>query len=267
MREMRTKQEYLLSIPFEYIIGFSRETGLIRRNGYFTKKDFVHHLLRTLKLSECKQLFGYHQNGLPYKKAVEQFLNRYPTSELISKSFVDYLDSTIENLGTLYFEFPILKTRVDILRLYDHSYAYEVKSQRDRIDRLHYQLPALKKVFEYTYLIIPSESKHRIIKIIDKDVGIITFASERSQMIFEVDREPEMVNALDKYAQLDLLRMDELMDLYNNTYGTKPKKSKKEIIEVLIENFECYQMNEVFKSTIRNRKKVRTRSSVSINID
>ncbi len=258
---MQTKQEYLLGIPFEYILGFSRETGLIRRKEYFTKKDFVHRLLRTLNLSECKNLNNYYQKGISYKTAVEEFLGSYPTAELISKRFVEYLTININNLGTLCFEFPITKTRVDILRLENETYAYEVKSQRDRIDRLDYQLPALQKVFEYTLIIIPSELKSRIERIIHNDVGIITYLSEYGQITFEIDREPEIANDLNEYRQLNLLRLDELMAIYMRTFRKIPNEKRREkLVAEIILNLDCSQINEVFKLTLRNRSKSQTRT-------
>lgn len=260
---MRTKQEYLLSIPFEYIIGFSKETRLIRCNRYFTKKDFVHRLLKNLNTSECKQLYGFYRNGYSYKRAVEWFLGNYPTGAIVSRNFVDYLNSKKENIGTLCFEFSILKTRVDILRLENRFHAYEVKSQRDRIDRLHYQLPALKEFFEYVSLIVPYDSKRRVIEMVGREVGIFTFTFHRNQMIFEIQREPEMNDGFNEYSQLKLLRICELRDICIKTCRTEPKqKTRKEMIKIIVGNFEHDQINEIFKSKIRNREKTQTRMSI-----
>lgn len=260
---MRTKQEYLLSLPFEYILGFSRETGLIRRKGYFTKKDFVYRLLRNLQTSECSQLYEFYKAGDSYKKSVDWFLCNYPTSGMIEKSFVNYLTSKNKNLGTFFFEFPILKTRVDILRLEEKFHAYEVKSQRDKIDRIHYQLPALKEYFEYTNLIIPSKLEQRLKEIVGREVGIIIFTLNHDEITFEIDREPEIIDDFNEYAQLELLRMCELRDICNQIGGvTSKEKPRGESIKTIIENFSRYEINEFFKSKIRNREKTLTRMSL-----
>lgn len=263
---MRTKQEYLLPIPFEYILAFSRETRLIRRNGYYTKKDFVQHLLRSLKLSECKQLYDFFNNGVPHRDAARYFLEEYPTGELVSKAFVDYLVKTTKNLGILLFEFPIPKTRVDILRLNNFSYAYEVKSQRDRIDRLRYQLPALSRIFERVCLIFASSLEDKIARMPTKTVGLYVFTAKKGQITFEIEREPLEIDEFEPDAQLELLRVDELKSLYSTLYEEEPvRKARRELTDLIIRNVDRYEINLLFKRTIQSRNRNQTRTCMLLN--
>lgn len=265
---MHTKQEYLLQIPFEYIIAFSRETRLIRRNGYYTKKDFVQHLLRSLKACECKQLHDFYNNGVSYRDAAKCFLAKYPTGEFVSKTFVDYLIKTTENLGILLFEFPIPKTRVDILRLDNFSYAYEVKSQRDRIDRLRYQLPALGRIFERVCLIFASGLKDKITKMANKTVGLYAFTAKKGRITFEIEREPIEIDEFKPCAQLGLLRMDELRAIYFSLYKEKPiHKARGELVNIIAKNAGRYEINRLFKKSIQRRTRNQTRTYMLMNMD
>jgi len=263
---MLTKQEYLLSIPFEYIIAFSRGTRLIRRNGYYTKKDFVQHLLRNLRVSECKKLYEFYGNGVSCRDAVKYFLEKYPTGELVSKAFVNHLIKTTKDLGMLMYEFPIQKTRVDILRISNFSYAYEVKSQRDRVDRLHYQLPMLGRIFESVYLVFSFSVKDKIKKMVDKKVGLYTYTTKEDQIVFTIEREPVEIDEYEPHAQLELFGMDELRSIYFDLYKEKPKnKVKRELINLFLKNIDRHEINLLFKKTIQKRDRNQTRSYMLMN--
>ena len=265
---MRTKQEYLLSIPFEYLIAFSRKTGLIRRNGYYTKKDFVQHLLRSVKVSECKQLCDFYNAGVSYQKSAEYFLDKYPTGVRVSGAFVDYLKKTTTNLGILLFEFPIPKTRVDILRLNNFSHAYEVKSQRDRIDRLCFQLPALRKIFERVYLIYPFNLKDKIKRVTNRTIGLYGFKAKNSETTFEIEREAEKLDEFESDAQLGLLRMDELKAICLDLFGEKPlHKTKREMINIIVRHVKRYEINSLFKKSIQTRAIIQTRTSMLVKMN
>jgi len=262
---MRTKQECLLAIPFEYIIAFSKETRLLRSNGYCTKKDFVQHLLRSLNIHECERLYQFYAEGRPYREASKYFLAKRPTGYIVSGAFVNYLDKTTHDLGKLFFEFPIANTRVDILRLNGSSYAYEVKSQRDRLDRLRFQLPAARKLFEYVSVIFPLSLKNKVMEIVDGNVGLYSFDIRDEQPIFEVEKEQTKNDEIYPEAQLDLLRLDELQTMCSNFCEKKPTRlEKNEMIRVILNNMNWSEANDAFKKVIQKRVCVPSRSSLLI---
>jgi hypothetical protein len=158
---MQTKQECLLELPFEFIIAFAKETQMLRSNGYFTKKDYVHHLLKKLNVEDCFALNELYKKGFNCGDAAKYFNKKRPTGYLISGGFVNYLNNQ-GKIGTILYEFPITSTRVDILRLDGTSYAYEIKSQRDKLDRLNVQLPALGRVFDKVFVVFPFDLKEEL---------------------------------------------------------------------------------------------------------
>jgi hypothetical protein len=255
---MRTKQDYLLCIPFEYIIGFSRESGLIRGYSCFTKKVFVHRLLMNLTVFECRQLYEDYKNGANYELSVERFMRKFPTGEIVGKNFVEHLRREQDDSGIIYFEFPVLKTRVDILTLKKDFHAYEVKSIRDRLDRLNYQVPALKEFFEYVSLIVPHEAKQRIIEMVDGEIGIITFTAKHNELIFEIEREPKCLDCFNESIQLEILQKRELRAICAEALKFNPKKkNRKELINLITEHCPRQEINEIFKTKIRDREKTR----------
>lgn len=251
--KMRTKQEYLLDLPFEFIIGFSEETGLVRDHACFTKKDFVHRLIGTLTISECHVLSEMYRKGAPYRSSVDWYLAKYPSGEMVSKSFVEHLNKRESNLGSIYFEFPIIKTRVDILRLASDSHAYEVKSERDKVDRLEYQIPALQKVFDYVYLIAPNRLMQKIPDSINSQIGLITFSIDACDYSFELAREPKINYGLNSKLQLNLLRLDELGIICSKIIGAKAKRmGRKEQTLAIIQHYNSEQIHEMFKLIIQS---------------
>lgn len=252
---MITKQEYLLSVPFEYILGFSKETKLIRSNGCFTKKDFVQRLIASLEIAECKQIYEDYKNGESYKRSVNWFLTKFPTGQFIGKSFVENQNNFAQK--NFFFEFPISKTRVDILHLLNSFHAYEIKSQRDKLNRLNYQIPALRQFFENVSLIIPSASCSEVMKTIDEKIGIITFLPEDNKISFEVARESTPMGEYNPTAQLNILQISELRDIYFHNIGPVTKKlGRSDLIEKVVNRLPFSQINDLFKQTIRKRTKI-----------
>jgi hypothetical protein len=264
---MRTKQEYLSEIPFEYIIGFSEETGLIRDHSCFTKKDFVFRLARTLSSEECCFLNKMFINNMPYKCCVSWYLDKYPTGDMLGKDFVEYLHKQKSNLGSICFEFPIDKTRVDILRLDTEFHAYEVKSKRDKFDRLNYQIPALQKVFDFVYLIVSYEQRLKALNIIDSNTGLITFSSDTDTLAFSLEREPKLNCNTNPINQLKLLRIDELLCIAR-TNIKKPKiLTRNGLITTILQSYNREQIQELFKSTIRKRTLTDINKKLTTNLN
>lgn len=266
-QDMRTKQEYLLSLPFEYIIAFSKETGLIRRHTYYTKKDFVQRLLRSLTTSECKQLYKSYNKGISQREVSTCFLRKYPTGMLVCRAFVRYLRKTTKNVGRLLFEFPIPRTRVDILRLNGFSHAFEVKSQRDRIDRLSYQLPALRKIFEKVALVYPSNLGNKVKDRVGENIGLYLFSNKNGEISIEIERESVETDDYDPVTQLGLLRVEELRTICVNLCGeTRILRIKQEMIDFVLRNAERHEINKIFIKTIKDRFITQTRTPYLVHL-
>ncbi len=249
---MRTKQDYLSEIPFEFLIGFSKETGLIRDNACFTKKDFIHRLIPNLTLSDCQQLNEESKEGHCYKSSVSRYLNEFPTGNIVSKNFVEHLGKFESQLGSIFYEFPITHTRVDILRLSGEFYAYEVKSVRDKLDRLVYQIPALQKYFDYVTVVIPTENEKSVRCYLQKNIGITSFQVKDRLMVFDSKRKAKKSVLLDSIAQLEILRLDELRDIYR---CGKLKPTRKEAIEGIMRNLNTKEIHTVFLSKLKDRER------------
>lgn len=253
---MNTKQEYLLSIPFEYLLSFIGHSHLVRpRNNYFTKKDYVRRIIRTLSSSDCKWLNSMYIHEIPSDKAASLFLKRYPTANVVRKAFVEHIyGNDHEDIGDISYEFPIYKTRIDIARIQGDSYAYEIKSIRDSPRRIEHQISTMKKIFEKTYLVLPKVKKLLSSISIDKKVGIYHYLLDDENIIFKKRRTAIKGTSFDSLAQLRIFRTNELAQFYNDVFDSNSEKGNRSFMEqLLVNNIPSSKINAKFKDVLRSR--------------
>lgn len=253
---MKTKQEYLLSIPFDYLLRFIGHSYLVRpKNDYFTKKDFVRRIIRTLSASDCEWLHSMYLHKIPSRKAAELYLTKYPTAKIIRTAFVDYVTKEVhDDIGEISYEFPIPKTRVDIARIQGESYAYELKSIRDTNRRIEYQVNSIRRLFERVYLVIPKEKNLLTSISLNKKVGIYHYLIEDKNIIFKRRRKAYRMTTFDSLGQLQLFHIDELANYFSNIFKTNSGTMSRRIMEQkIIDKLSSRKINHKFKQVLKNR--------------
>lgn len=251
---MRTKQEYLLSIPFEYILGFIGVASLLRgKTNYFTKKDYIHSLINSLSITECINLYTNYQKHISYDDAAKSYLYFHPTGDFLRDNFSNnVLNNDNESYITLY-EFPIPKTRADIIRIGDLSFAYELKSTRDSFRRLNFQIKSLEKIFEIIYIVISADLINECNKYIDDSVGIYMYNINENKYMYELYRGAQNSQFLNPKDQLEILHKSEIKLIYEQIYDNKLIDSIINMKEKILSYHSPSELNELFKVTMRNR--------------
>lgn len=249
---VRTKQDYLYEIPFEYLLGFIGLTALLRNYNYFTKKDFVQALLRNIAYDDCELLYNFYKKGSPFEEASTFYLNKNPTAEYIKIKFEEHLHLNEKDVGSLRYEFPIPNSRVDILRINNNSYAYEIKSIRDSIKRLDGQLNALYGIFENIYLIIPEYLRENLDEKNDS-YGIIYFNECDNKIKFITDRYSNCDELLNPKKQLDILTYTELNNLFYEVLKNTNIKNREDLEKEIMDNNSKKEINQYFKKYIQNK--------------
>lgn len=253
---MKTKQEYLLSIPFEYLLHFIGHSYLVRpKNDYFTKKDFVRRIIRTLSASDCEWLHSMYLRKVPSRKVAELFLIKYPTANIIREAFVDQLvKNDCDEIGELSYEFPIPKTRIDIARIQGDSFAYEIKSIRDSSRRIEHQINTIKRIFEKNYLVLPKDKNLLSSLTIDRKVGVYYYSTEDQNILFKRNRKARKMTSFDSLKQLQLFWEKELTGYYCEIFNEIPEKTGRTVMEQLLVNrLSSKEINTKFKDVLRIR--------------
>ena len=108
-------------------------------------------------------------------------------------------------------EFRVGNCRADVVILNGTSTAYEIKSERDRLDRLQAQVSAYLRVFANVSVIAGENHVADVRAAVPREVGIL-FLTSKNQI--SIDREPiETVDRIMPELVFDALRMNEVRQI------------------------------------------------------
>ncbi|MBE9547218.1 MAG: sce7726 family protein [Proteobacteria bacterium] len=82
------------------------------------------------------------------------------------------------NTSTLLNEFRVGNSKADIVIINGDSSVYEVKSEYDSMERLQNQIKSYRTVFDYINIVTHFSQLDKIIKTVDKDIGIIVLTDQ-----------------------------------------------------------------------------------------
>ena len=104
-------------------------------------------------------------------------------------------------------EFRVGNCRADVVVLNGTSTAYEIKSERDRLDRMQNQVSAYLKVFANVNVIAGENHVADVRATVPREVGILLLTSKNQ---ISIDRKPiETVDRIVPAVMFDSLRMNE----------------------------------------------------------
>lgn len=166
-------------------------------------------------------LVGNYRNEYVYKNAIAEKIVR-GKHKLSNTNYVT--------------EFRVGKSIVDAAVFNGTSTAYEIKTEYDSFDRLESQLCSYSKVFEKTYVVVPSSKVKKALSIIPELVGVYELTDNYSLSLIK-----EAKSNLDNLCNLQILnsmRQSELLSLIQSKFGYIPAKSptqqKKDCIEYFL---------------------------------
>jgi len=249
---MVTKLDYLLKLPFDFILEFSYVTRFIKPNdNYFTKIDYVTRLLKQLTLEDCININNHYDDGLSCKEISHKFLYNYPNANILKIEFYNYLSLLNDDVGYFICEVPIPNSRVDMARIQNNSYAYEIKSKRDNIKRLKKQLNAMRNIFEMNYIIIEEDLD---LNVDLNHIGVYKFQTNEDEINFILEKEALVNNNIDSKKQLSLFTRDNLVNLYMKYFDKVPKSSERKLLLAAVSTqVPSDIINEEFKQMLISR--------------
>lgn len=117
-------------------------------------------------------------------------------------------------------EFRVGCCKADVVILNGTSTVYEVKSERDNLDRLAAQLAAYRKVFARVNVIAAEEHMHSVIANVPNDVGVLVL-SKRNQ-ISTVREAANRPDAIDPSAVFESLTKEEALIILERLGRPRP---------------------------------------------
>jgi len=242
------KQDLLRDIEFEFLIRFSIDSRLINIRKYYTKKDVVYALSRKMNLEQCKFVHDSYLKGNNAIKTAEDFLNKMnPTSRTIRTKFVEYLIQIQEITSVLndvcFFEFNVGGARTDINRINSrYSYAFEIKTARDRPERAFFQTKEFSQLFEFVYIIKNPDNEIEI----DENIGVFLIDYSDGGIIFEkeVKATRNETNPEKQLMSLPKAKLREKTGLKSN--------EKADIANDILSKYDGNEINTFFKKTLKD---------------
>ena len=249
---MQSKKSYLERIEMDYLVQFAAETKLLKNKRYFTKKDFVLGLSNRLSIEECEFLFkNYEENITPQNTAKIFLAEKNPTAPIVVNKLIHFLamEKYKEILNNIIFkEFTVGNFRTDVNLINGHSFAFEIKTARDKIEKASIQTENFLKAFEYVYLVMTYDQE--LPKNLNENVGIYLFDYQDGQAEFKEIQKAKRNLIFDSMIQLNALRKDEIQLFHGDTTG---KKDKETMIKELLDTETEMNINVKFKHCLKNR--------------
>ena len=148
-------------------------------------------------------------------------IKNYPIENVIKFSFIkNFCLNKSPNKTTTIFELNALSSRADICSINGKSIVYEIKTEFDTFYRLEHQLLDYKKLFQEIYIVIHESKLSEALKILDTQVGIISYYQNRmSNIKFKKIREASTNKNIDSRSQLLTLTKNQLLKRYKNLYN------------------------------------------------
>lgn len=181
-----------------------------------------------------------YQNEYVYKN---EFLNNWLISELG------------ESDSCVFSEFRVGNSVADLAMFNGSSKIFEIKTEYDCDFRLPLQIENYKRAFNKIFLIVP-KSKLDIYKKYDKNIGIISFNSEKDNQ-FTLIRDAVFNSNIDVKVIMNILHTNEYRLIVDEVFGKQPNINsfnQFDICSDLIAKIPLNELNQLFISTIKKRK-------------
>ena len=191
-----------------YLVAAASESGLIRALGP-----------NAMILDGLKFVFDefrkFYRSDYVYRTAIatKLFLGRHSpkTTTMLSELRVD-------------------ECAVDMVMVNGTSYAYEIKTARDNIDRLGVQLASYLKMFDLTNVVVDERHVDRVREIAPEQVGIILLTA---RFTLKVYRKPKSnINNIINNTIYDSLRKYERSEVIETYYGSVPDAPPLELYDI-----------------------------------
>jgi len=148
---------------------------------------------------------------------------------------ITYLERYLHDTNSLVMEEVAVhrgSSRIDIAVFNGSIHGYEIKSDRDTLERLPSQISHYSKVFDYISVICGSKHTEKVSKILPDYYGIIEIQENKNNLGYEVIKKPSINPERDCKAILDLLWKEELLHILESLNISKGLKHKSKVKQI-----------------------------------
>jgi hypothetical protein len=144
--------------------------------------------------------------------------------------------------------------RIDIAVINGSFHGFEIKSERDTLQRLPYQLEAYTKVFDYVSVVTETKHVDGILDILPDWVGVYLCSGKSRQATITEYRAPIQNISLDGFYLAKLLWREELLSILSERKIYHLKKYRNWILcEILAKELEIKELSEIVRVKLKQR--------------
>lgn len=169
------------------------------------------------------------------------------------------------NTASMVREFRVGKSRADVVILNGTSTVYEIKSERDTLQRLEKQVEDYSKVFARSYVIASQDHVEAVLKLIPSHVGVMCL--QRWNRIGTVREAVDRPSEVDPVSILGSLRKSEAVRILKHMGLSVPDVPNTQMFRALSETFAVLDPEGVHAAMVQVLKKSRTQHSLQQLVD
>lgn len=146
--------------------------------------------------------------------------------------------------------------RVDIAVANGRLCGYEIKSDKDTLERLPNQMNAYNRTFDKVVIVVGEKYQEKVLEEIPDWWGIqVAYRNRCNNISFKIIRSAKINNAVDARAVLELLWRDEIFKLLKNK-GVKgiSNKHRRKLRDIATDTIPLKELKEYTRETLKVRE-------------
>ncbi len=152
------------------------------------------------------------------------------------------------------FTLPVAKARIDMAVINGSFHGYEIKSASDSLNRLHNQIEAYTKVFDYLSIVTENKYEKKILSTIPNWIGVFLCEEKDGIQSLKQLRAPVVNHNKEGFYIAKLLWRDELIECLTDKQIQFRKKDRTWLLcEALSANLEIELISEMVRNKIKQR--------------
>jgi len=146
-------------------------------------------------------------------------------------------------------------SRVDIAAINGSLHGYEIKSVKDTLERLPSQRDVYSKSLDYVTLVTAKQHLSKARKIVPKWWGLVVPVRQDTEVDFQLIRQPERNDGVDRFALVQLLWRDETLRELERLGIDRGLRSKpKQVLwDRLADCVELSELGTIVRNTLKRR--------------
>lgn len=204
------------------------------------------------------KLINKYKNKMLAHEAINDILLHFYPGERIIKYYLTKEFLNRQEEITL-FEMYISKSRLDVGRINGESYAYEIKTNLDNLNKLSKQVNDYSKAFEHVNVIADKMHIPDIEELLPEYCGIITYELNENSCSFFTIRTASKSPNMSSEVQLGCLSSKDYQTILKHIGIKEIPKTKEERRMLIYQELNEKEINENFKNVVKYKYQDRWR--------